>query len=88
MHVEESGDDLYAAIDAFVRQAGPPGSKYKQKVQDHHRGKTNPRSGWLIFNDRGGACGLVLGATMNPLTNIPPVGQVLRPRIDQQEACF
>lgn len=38
MHVEESGDDLYAAIDAMFDKLDRQVQKYKQKVQDHHRG--------------------------------------------------
>ena len=38
MHVEESGDDLYAAIDAMFDKLDRQVQKYKQKVQNHHRG--------------------------------------------------
>ena len=38
MHVEESGEDLYAAIDALFDKQDRQVQKYKQKVQDHHRG--------------------------------------------------
>ena len=38
IHVEESGDDLYAAIDALFDKLDRQVQKYKQKVQDHHRG--------------------------------------------------
>jgi putative sigma-54 modulation protein len=38
MHVEESGDDLYAAIDAMFDKLDRQVQKYTQKVQDHHRG--------------------------------------------------
>jgi putative sigma-54 modulation protein len=38
MHVEESGEDLYAAIDALFDKLDRQVQKYKQKVQDHHRG--------------------------------------------------
>ena len=38
MHVEESGDDLYAAIDTMFDKLDRQVQKYKQKVQDHHRG--------------------------------------------------
>jgi putative sigma-54 modulation protein len=38
MHVEESGDDLYAAIDSMFDKLDRQVLKYKQKVQDHHRG--------------------------------------------------
>jgi putative sigma-54 modulation protein len=38
MHVEENGDDLYAAIDAMFDKLDRQVLKYKQKVQDHHRG--------------------------------------------------
>ena len=38
MHVEESGDDLYAAIDAMFDKLDRQVLKYKQKIQDHHRG--------------------------------------------------
>ena len=39
IHVEESGDDLYAAIDAMFDKLDRQVQKYKQKVQDHHRGE-------------------------------------------------
>ena len=39
MHVEESGDDLYAAIDTMFDKLDRQVQKYKQKVQDHHRGE-------------------------------------------------
>ncbi|HJW24806.1 MAG TPA: ribosome-associated translation inhibitor RaiA [Rhodocyclaceae bacterium] len=35
---ENSGDDLYAAIDALFDKLDRQVQKYKQKVQDHHRG--------------------------------------------------
>ena len=38
MHVEESADDLYAAIDTMFDKLDRQVQKYKQKVQDHHRG--------------------------------------------------
>ena len=38
MHVEECGDDLYAAIDSMFDKLDRQVLKYKQKVQDHHRG--------------------------------------------------
>jgi putative sigma-54 modulation protein len=38
MHVEESGDDLYAAIDAMFDKLDRQVLKYKQRMQDHHRG--------------------------------------------------
>ena len=38
IHVEESGDDLYAAIDALFDKLDRQVQKYKQKVQAHHRG--------------------------------------------------
>ena len=38
IHVEESGVDLYAAIDAMFDKLDRQVQKYKQKVQDHHRG--------------------------------------------------
>ena len=38
IHVEESGDDLYAALDALFDKLDRQVQKYKQKVQDHHRG--------------------------------------------------
>ena len=38
MHVEESGDDLYAAIDAMCDKRARQVQKSKHKVQDHHRG--------------------------------------------------
>jgi putative sigma-54 modulation protein len=39
MHVEESGVDLYAAIDAMFDKLDRQVQKYKQTVQDHHRGE-------------------------------------------------
>ncbi|MCL2525093.1 MAG: ribosome-associated translation inhibitor RaiA [Betaproteobacteria bacterium] len=39
MHVEESGDDLYAAIDAMFDKLDRQVLKYKQKMQDHRGGK-------------------------------------------------
>lgn len=39
IHVEEGGDDLYAAIDAMFDKLDRQVQKYKQKVQDHHRGE-------------------------------------------------
>jgi putative sigma-54 modulation protein len=36
--VETSGDDMYAAIDALSDKLDRQVQKYKQKVQDHHRG--------------------------------------------------
>lgn len=39
MHVEESGDDLYAAIDTMFDKLDRQVLKYKQKMQDHHRGE-------------------------------------------------
>lgn len=39
IHVEESGDDLYVAIDALFDKLDRQVQKYKQKVQDHHRGE-------------------------------------------------
>ena len=38
MHVEEAADDLYAAIDSMFDKLDRQVQKYKQKVQDHHRG--------------------------------------------------
>ena len=38
IHVEESGVNLYAAIDAMFDKLDRQVQKYKQKVQDHHRG--------------------------------------------------
>ena len=38
MHVEESGDDLYAAIDSMFDKLDRQVLKYKQKVKEHHRG--------------------------------------------------
>jgi len=38
IHVEESGEDLYAAIDAMFDKLDRQVLKHKQKVQDHHRG--------------------------------------------------
>lgn len=39
MHAEESGEDLYAAIDVLFDKLDRQVQKYKQKVQDHHRGE-------------------------------------------------
>ena len=39
MHAEESGDDLYAAIDTLFDKLDRQVQKYKQKIQDHHRGE-------------------------------------------------
>ena len=39
MHVGEAGDDLYAAIDAMFDKLDRQVQKYKQKIQDHHRGE-------------------------------------------------
>ena len=36
--VENAGDDLYASIDALFDKLDRQVQKYKQKVQDHHRG--------------------------------------------------
>jgi putative sigma-54 modulation protein len=38
IHVEESGVDLYAAIDAMFDKLDRQVQKYKQKLHDHHRG--------------------------------------------------
>lgn len=38
MHVEESADVLYAAIDTMFDKLDRQVQKYKQIVQDHHRG--------------------------------------------------
>ncbi len=38
MHVEEAADDLYAAIDTMFDKLDRQVQKYKQKIQDHHRG--------------------------------------------------
>jgi putative sigma-54 modulation protein len=35
---ENTGDDLYAAIDVLFDKLDRQVQKYKQKVQDHHRG--------------------------------------------------
>lgn len=39
LHVEEAGDDLYAAIDSLFDKLDRQVLKYKQKIQDHHRGE-------------------------------------------------
>ncbi len=39
MHAEETADDLYAAIDIMFDKLDRQVQKYKQKVQDHHRGE-------------------------------------------------
>lgn len=36
--VEETGEDLYAAVDSLVDKLDRQVQKYKQKLQDHHRG--------------------------------------------------
>ena len=36
--VENTGDDLYAAIDALFDKLDRQLQKHKQKIQDHHRG--------------------------------------------------
>lgn len=36
--VEETGDDLYAAIDVLFDKLDRQVQKHKQKMQDHHRG--------------------------------------------------
>lgn len=38
LHAEESGPDLYAAIDSLFDKLDRQVQKYKQKMQDHHRG--------------------------------------------------
>lgn len=38
LHVAEEADDLYAAIDSLFDKLDRQVQKYKQKVQDHHRG--------------------------------------------------
>lgn len=41
--VEEVADDLYAAIDVLFDKLDRQVQKYKQKMQDHHRGqRTGP----------------------------------------------
>lgn len=40
IHVEAIDDDLYAAIDSLADKVDRQVQKYKQKVQDHHRGQT------------------------------------------------
>ncbi len=37
--VEETGDDLYASIDVLFDKLDRQVLKYKQKMQDHHRGQ-------------------------------------------------
>lgn len=37
--VEETGEDLYAAVDSLVDKLDRQVQKYKQKLQDHHRGE-------------------------------------------------
>lgn len=39
MHVDESAEDLYAAIDSMFDKLDRQVQKYKQKLQDHHRGE-------------------------------------------------
>lgn len=38
IHVETEGQDLYAVIDELFDKLDRQVQKYKQKVQDHHRG--------------------------------------------------
>ena len=37
--VENAGDDLYASIDVLFDKLDRQVQKYKQKIQDHHRGE-------------------------------------------------
>lgn len=39
VYVEVIDEDLYAAVDALVDKLDRQIQKYKQRVQDHHRGK-------------------------------------------------
>ncbi|MBK1680345.1 ribosome hibernation-promoting factor, HPF/YfiA family [Rhodocyclus tenuis] len=39
VHVEAVEEDLYAAMDSLVDKLDRQVQKYKQKVQDHHRGE-------------------------------------------------
>lgn len=39
LFAEEIGDDLYAAIDTLFDKLDRQVQKYKQKMQDHHRGE-------------------------------------------------
>lgn len=39
LFAEEIGDDLYAAIDVLFDKLDRQVQKYKQKLQDHHRGE-------------------------------------------------
>ncbi len=39
LHAEEAGEDLYAVIDTLFDKLDRQVLKYKQKVQDHHRGE-------------------------------------------------
>lgn len=41
--VEDSAEDLYAAIDSLFDKLDRQVQKYKQKVQDHHRGEKAAR---------------------------------------------
>ena len=38
VYVESVDEDLYAAVDGLVDKLERQGQKYKQKLQDHHRG--------------------------------------------------
>ncbi|MQY51869.1 ribosome-associated translation inhibitor RaiA [Rhodocyclus tenuis] len=40
IHVEAIEEDLYAAMDSLVDKLDRQVQKYKQKVQDHHRGQS------------------------------------------------
>lgn len=39
IHTEHSGQDLYAVIDELFDKLDRQVQKYKQKMQDHHRGE-------------------------------------------------
>ncbi|MDR2787245.1 MAG: ribosome-associated translation inhibitor RaiA [Candidatus Accumulibacter sp.] len=39
IYAESIGEDLYAAIDTLVDKLDRQVQKYKQKLQDHHRGE-------------------------------------------------
>ena len=39
IHVESTGEDMYAAIDTLADKLDRQVQKYKHKLQDHHRGQ-------------------------------------------------
>ena len=45
IHVESIDEDLYAAIDSLADKLDRQVQKYKQKLQDHHRGQKPDHGG-------------------------------------------